>query len=175
MIQIKLRSTYERNFLKKKFSWTNITLLYISLRYFLKGSQLLSKKKVFQTSAGLMELTLLTPFRVTDWSLITLLTSGQKWQKWLWFLRCLVLCPSWNRAAWKVMEIYKCQPFLSEGNWRENSCAVRHFLKRMDTRSFSIPLAFPFHQHCSLFETKNSGEFLEALPKRLGSLYFPAT
>ena len=56
MIQVKvitLRTTYERSFLEKKCSWTSITLFYTSFRYLWKSSQVLIRKKVFQTSAGL--------------------------------------------------------------------------------------------------------------------------
>lgn len=58
MIQVKtttLTITYERDILKKEFSWTSINLFYIFFRYLWKSSQVLSRKKTFRTSAGLIK------------------------------------------------------------------------------------------------------------------------
>lgn len=170
-IQVKittLTTTYERDFLKKEFSWTSINLFYIFFRYLWKSSQVLSRK-VFQTSAGLTKALAAESF------------PSDK-------LEPCHLIKEWTRKAWDSSDtlVYAHHEIkLLEKLWKYinanhssvrqtvkgNSCAMRHSLKCMDKRSLSIFLAFPVHWHCSLFEANTSGQFLKTFPRRLSSLY----
>lgn len=172
MIQVKiitLTTTYERNFLKKKISWTSITVFYIFLRNLRKSSHLLSRKKVFQTSAGLIKAHAAESFlsdRLEPCHLI------KEWTRTAWDSSdALVYAHREIKLLEKLWKYINANHSSVRETVKGTSCAVRLFLKCMDKSSFSIPLAFPLHQHCSLFEANTSGEFLKAFPKRLRSLY----
>lgn len=162
-------TTYERNFLKKKISWTSITIFYMFLRYLWKSSQLLSRKKVFQTSAGLIKAHAAESFP-SD-----MLKPCHLIREWTRTARdssdALVYAHREIKLLEKLWKYINANHSSVRETVKGTSCAVRLFLKCMDKSSLSIPLAFPLRQHCSLFEANTSGEFLKAFPKRLRSLY----
>lgn len=164
-----ITTTSERNFLKKKFSWTSITLFYIFFRYLWKSSQRLSRKKVFQTSAGLIKAHTAESFpsdrlephhHINEWTR----TARDS-------LDALVYAHHEIKLLEKLWKYINANHSSVRETVKGTSCAIRRFLKCMDKRSLSIPLAFPLHRHCSLFEANTSGGLLKAFPKRLRSLY----
>lgn len=165
-----LTTTYERNFLKNKFSWTSIALFYILLRYLWKSSQLLSRKKVVQTSAGLTKAHAAESFpsdRLKPCHLINKWTRTARDS-----LDALVYTYHKIKLLEKLWKYINANHSSVRENAKGTSCATRHFLKCMDKHSLSTPLTFPLHRHCGLFEANTSGEFLKAFPERLYSLYF---
>lgn len=165
-----LATRYERNFRKKKFSWTSISLFYIFLRYLWKTSRLPSRKKVLQISAGLTRAHAAESFpsdRLEPCHLINKWTRTARDS-----LDALVYAHHKIKLLEKLWKYINANHSSMRETVKGTSCAIRHFLKCMDKRCLSIPLTFPLHRHCGLFEANTSGEFLKAFPERPCSLYF---
>lgn len=159
-----MKGTFRTRNKKNKFSWTSITLFYIFFRYLWKSSQVLSRKKVFQTSAGL------TKAHAAESFLSDTLEPCHLINKWTRMARdsldALVYAHHETKLLEKLWKYINANHSSVRETVKGTSCATRHFLKCMDKCSLSIPLAFPLHRHCSLFKKNTSGGFLKAFPKK---------